>query len=137
MTEDEFNQLPPYAGSNVAFRADDLKDLSDRTLLVGEHGKKNTFHAYIQGGKVHAIIYSPDYELIKQINDDLSLLDLTINNRFFPEACDGEACMAMINKGIALSFKTYQESRTKKPWGFTYFVETHHSLINRKVQIQI
>lgn len=85
----------------------------DRTLLYGYNVDRETYHVYLQDGKIHGLIYLdaggpvPLHYYAARVWDNAA--DLVPNKRLYPDACDYEFCLLLKQRGIYLPFTTYRE----------------------------
>lgn len=85
-------------------------NLGDRTLLYGYDVDRNTWHVFQRDGEMFLHVYNPYAGGTKTYKRG-SGLDLTLivpNKRLYPEMCDFDFCMRLIQQhGIRLPFTNY------------------------------
>lgn len=92
---------------SVLLSVDDLTDKSDRTLIYGYDTERLTHHTYIKQGEIVSVTYSPSTAVVsKEVrsNDDYSP-----NKRIYPKQSDYEFCKLLKERGVHVSFATYDE----------------------------
>lgn len=63
MNKDEYGKLNDFQlKDNPPIQAEDLFDISDRTLLYGYTCNIDTFHVYVKDKQIHTVLYRVDYQ---------------------------------------------------------------------------
>jgi len=90
--------------------AEDLKDKSDRTLLYGYTCDRDTWHVYLEDGKIYTVVYNAREDEIKlnivPINENK---DFVPNKRLYPAKCDYLFCKLLKEHGVNLPFTTWED----------------------------
>lgn len=118
MSRVDTKQLKWLEGTEAEPQAVDIAELSshaDRTLLWGYDLDRNSWHVYVQKGKLHLYVYNGEGETVRYASGiSLPVEGLTPNKRLYPEACDFEFCKLVRAKGGYLCFTTFDADRPYK-----------------------
>lgn len=125
MNKEEYEKLIDLQLKNIPpIQAEDLFDMSDRTLLYGYTCNRDTFHVYVKNSKIHTVLYRVDYQydmptLMSEISVN-SNADYIPDKQLYPEACDFRFCEMLKKLGYELPFTTWNNERpVSKFYGFT------------------
>jgi hypothetical protein len=112
MTKEELTTLQEAPSDMVSIY--DLFNMNERTLLYGYDFDRNTYHVYLKAGLIHLFIYQYDGTVIKYEKAEVFPgLELIPPKRIYPETCDLEFCTVLKEKGLNMSFTTFDENRAK------------------------
>lgn len=99
--------------------AEELSDGGDRTLTLGYDVDRATFHAYLEGGQIHALWYSSGTGPFASYKHGLWLpvLLLARSKRVYPEHTDEAFARLMRERTeYGLPFMTWSEPRREGPF---------------------
>lgn len=108
---------------NPPIQAEDLFDISDRTLLYGYTCNSDTFHVYVKDKQIYTVLYRVDFQndmpsLMRKISVS-SNADYIPDKWLYPEACDFRFCEMLKKIGYELPFTTWNNERlVSKFYGF-------------------
>lgn len=112
MNQSEFEKLQNLHACPETVSIHELKNKSERTLLFGYTNNRDTFHVYVDGLKLHKVIYNHQNEIIfYETGEELKLITIVPDKRLYPEACDFEFCSLLKTKSVSLPFTTFNPSR--------------------------
>ena len=101
--------------------AEDLINNLDRTLLYGYTCDRDTWHVYLEDGKIYTVVYNAREDDIKlNIIDVVNNEDFIPNKRLYPARCDYEFCKLLKERGVHLPFTTWEDVKEKQ----IYYGET-------------
>jgi hypothetical protein len=89
-----------------------LKNQEDRTLLWGYTTERDSWHVYLEDGRIKLYTYGyPDKE-IRSLDKTLYFPEELIpSKRLYPEACDFEFCQLLMSMGASLPFTGFNKDR--------------------------
>lgn len=109
MTREQFKELKNKSLSEYVAL---LSDKSDHTLIYGYTFTRDTFHAYLKGGRLFRIIYDNNH--LKDVAGQEELSAYSLLNpvkRVCPETCDSEFCKMIELAGTDIPYTTYNDER--------------------------
>ena len=106
MTPEQYAALQQKAERPTKPRGASLSDQTPRTLIYGYTLERNSFHVYLDGGKIHALIHDADGLLIWHDTEDgdLTFAHCIPSKRAYPQDCDFEFCVQIKDSGCAIPF---------------------------------
>lgn len=85
-----------------------LRSGGDRTLLYGYLCSRHTFHVYMEGGRIHRIVYGADV-VEYDAKDVWDAKELVPDKRAYPERTDMSFCEELVKAGVEVTFTAYSE----------------------------
>lgn len=111
MNEHQYKSLAGVEASCTLLTGKHLSDQTDRTLLYGYNCDRDTWHVYLEGGKIHSVIYTYDGEPTELTIR--SNFDYVPDKRLYPARCDYEFCELLKKNDVPLPFTTFEEVKLK------------------------
>lgn len=91
---------------------DDLVNKNPRTLIYGYTCTRDTFHVYLEGSRIHIVVYNSTTEVSEKIAENN--YDFIPDKRVYPEKCDYEFCGLLRKKDINIPFTTWNDLEEEK-----------------------
>jgi hypothetical protein len=115
MDLEQFKNLPVFNESEQVLDVTDMEDQSDRTLFYGyfNDGDSNvTHHVYLQGCFINILQYGYLQNVVSHRKTRAARAEeLVFARRLYPEACDEEASILLMNLGVSIPFTSFTENR--------------------------
>lgn len=95
-----------------------LSDQTDRTLLLGTDENRMNWHVYLQGGKIHCLVYNFNGDYINYFNEYTTdyAKDYIPPRKIHPETCDFMFMRILKRLGLFLVFTEYNDRRPQVPY---------------------
>lgn len=127
MTKSEFKMLNDVKEIANVIIGHELKNKRDRTLIYGYNCDRSTFHVYLLDGVIYRHIYSNEYmNTFSYKMSEWDIIDSPYGSneyykpdkRVYPECCDMEFCIKLVERGVLLPFTTFgQVTEIKEIYG--------------------
>ncbi len=131
MLKSEFDNL---FQNLTSISINDLSNLQEHTLLVGETQEGDVFHVYLRDNKLNRVIYNErtavtsDYQLVSgEMLNPMQVVPL--KGKVFPNLCDPDFCRQLAIRSVYIPFEECPVFDADEDHRYTSFhAKTHYTL---------